>query len=180
MPRRRPFRFAVVDAIYCSPLRRAHLTARAIAEAVTGPEPIIVDALTEIEIFGEFPLELGVVDSMEAIGGDALDRACEDFLRTRGFDAFPHTESSERFRHRVGRVIRDLTQRHTGEAIVVVAHGGVINCVLADMFGIDSDMFFFPAHASITRAFFDDERWALFTLNELAHLEAAGAQYVTY
>jgi probable phosphoglycerate mutase len=169
-----------LSAVYCSPLQRAQATARAIVGATDGPEPVIAEDLTEIEIFGESPLELGVVASMEAIGGEVLDRACQEFLRTRRFDAFPHTESSERFRRRVGGAIRRLTQQHNSEPIVVVAHGGVINCFLAHIFGIDSDMFCFPAHASITRVFFDDERWALFTLNELAHLEIAGAHFVTY
>ena len=36
--------------------------------------------------------------------------------------------------------------------MVVVAHGGVINAYLREIIGASDDMFFHPAHASISRA----------------------------
>jgi broad specificity phosphatase PhoE len=52
----------------------------------------------------------------------------------------------------------------------VACHGGVINAYIAEFLGINMDMFFRPAHASIHRILARHERRVVSTLNELHHL----------
>ncbi len=164
-------------AVYCSHLERARWTAEAIGRAAFELEPVVIDELREIDLYGEFPGQRSVT---EAIGEAEANAAAQAFLETRRFDVFPYTERSEEFRRRVTDAMRDLVRQQEGRSIVVVAHGGVINAFLANVLGIPIDMFFFPAHASVSRVFFADGEWALHTLNELTHLQRARAQLVTY
>jgi 2,3-bisphosphoglycerate-dependent phosphoglycerate mutase len=155
------------SAIYCSDLERAHETARRIARArSSSSNPAVVTGLREIDVFGFGD------DAHPDPTAEELSAASDEFLRTRRWEAFPHSEPSAEFRARVYREIEKLALEHDGERFAVVAHGGVISAFLAAAFDIDEDMFFYAAHTSVTRVFHGDGRWAMHTVNELAHLRS--------
>jgi probable phosphoglycerate mutase len=148
--------------IYCSNLRRARETAGIVASQVRpGEEPVVVPELREVMLFRDMPPDRPL---LELLGHEGLQQAADAFMRTRRFDAFPHTETSEQLRERVA----------------VVAHGGFINAFLAAVFEIPLDMFFYPAHASVTRVLFNEGRWALYSANETAHLQNEEASLLTF
>ena len=59
---------------------------------------------------------------------------------------------------------------HPGEHIVLISHGGVINAYLADILGIEDDMFFLPNHCSISEVLIKGSRKRIQSVNERGHL----------
>jgi len=92
----------------------------------------------------------------------------------RANDTGPYTERSDDFRRRVGWAVESTIVPHPGETVVVACHGGVINAYLADLLGLDVDMFFRPFHASSHRVLFGQGRRVIETLNEESYLAAEG------
>ena len=64
--------------------------------------------------------------------------------------------------------------------IAIVCHGGVINAYIGHILGIEQDMFFRPAHASISRVLAGDGRRVVSTLNEMHHLASVAPELVTF
>jgi probable phosphoglycerate mutase len=158
-----------VDVVVCSHLSRAHETARAIASH-HGLEPLVLPDLREVETYRD--LDDGVLPS------DALPEAFwrgvqARFPSERRWDLIPFGESSAELRHRVVSTIEGLLTMHPAANLVVVCHGGVINAYLAHLLGIEEDMFFLPAHASVSRVRRLDARRVLHSLNDRHHLAAA-------
>jgi hypothetical protein len=88
---------------------------------------------------------------VELLGRERLNLVGREFLRPRRFDAFPETESSAALRHRAMTVISGLVEKHrTGHVL-------------------------YRAHASVT-----DERWAMYSANETAHLIVREDTLVTF
>lgn len=155
-----------VTAVYASPLARAHDTGAAIA-AAQGLELAVVSELEEIHVFRD--LAPGQTAS-DAVGPLLLSGFRERFSRLRRWDVYPHTESSLDFRRRVNGAIEGIVERHRGEHVAIACHGGVINAFVAELLGLDEDMFFRPAHASVHRILALDDRRVVLSLNEVAHL----------
>jgi probable phosphoglycerate mutase len=164
--------------VYCSNLRRARETAEIVAPHVRpGEQPVVVPDLREVMLFRDMPEDRPL---LELLGQEGLQRAADAFMRTRRFDAFPMTETSEELRARALGALSAIVQAHDQERVAVVAHGGFINSFLAAVFGIPQDMFFYPAHASVTRVLFNDGRWALYSANETTHLQHGEESLVTF
>ena len=115
-------------AVYSSPLTRARDTAAPIA-AGRGLEPVVDEALAEID-FGE--LEGLAYDEIRAARPDAF----REWMETPTSVRFPGGESFADLRERVLVAIGGLRERHRGDAVAVVAHGGVVRVVLADALGL--------------------------------------------
>jgi probable phosphoglycerate mutase len=153
-----------IAALYCSTITRAHDTARAIADR--HPADLVPDAwpeLREIDIYGES------ADRFPA--ADVQAKAAEEFHRTRRWDAFPHTEGSDRFRKRILDAVTTIADKHPDESVVIVCHGGAISSLLSAVLGIDEDMWVYSAHTGITRLLRGDDRWAVGAVNETPHLD---------
>jgi 2,3-bisphosphoglycerate-dependent phosphoglycerate mutase len=162
-----------VDAVYASTLSRAHDTGAAVAKhhdlrLVTLPE------LREIEIFRD----IGERHPREVLGDLILRGAQERFARDRRWDAYPLTERSHEFRDRVIAAMEGILAGHPGETVVVACHGGVINAYLCWVLGLEEDMFFRPAHASVQTVLVRDDRRVILGLNDVSHLVKRGL--VTY
>lgn len=100
-------------ALVASPLSRAAETARLIGEQVGLAEPELEQRLAERD-YGQ----------AEGLTGAEIDALFPD-----GADV-PGRESREAVAERAVAALHDLAARHPGEAIIVVAHGGVIRSVL--------------------------------------------------
>ena len=121
-------------AVYSSPLSRALDTARAIA-AARGLEPVADDGLLEID-FGE--LEGLTYEEIAAERPDVFRAWMEAPTSVR----FPGGESFADLRARVVEAVGAIRERHAGGAAAVVAHGGVVRAVLADVLGLADDAVF--------------------------------------
>lgn len=101
------------DAIYASPLSRAYETATIIAGEVGLPAPVPVSAIVERN-YGE----------AEGLTGQEIDR------RFPGETPVPGRETREEVIARVLPALLELAERHEGQSVLVVGHGGVIQSVL--------------------------------------------------
>ncbi|MFT7599086.1 MAG: putative phosphoglycerate mutase [Acidimicrobiales bacterium] len=158
-----------ITAVYSSQLSRAHDTGKAVAKH-HGLEVEVIEALAEIHLYQDLPHDERPVDTM---GQKAIEGVWERFVQTQKWDAYPYTERSADFRRRVGWAVESTVVSHPGETIVVACHGGVINAYLAELLGLDIDMFFRPFHASSHRVLFGHGRRVIETLNEESYLAAA-------
>ena len=101
------------DAIYASPLRRALDTARIIASHLGLGEPATIPAVAERN-YG---------DAEGLTGAQILERWPE------GTDV-PGRESREQVVKRALPALLELGERHEGEQVIVVSHGGVISSLV--------------------------------------------------
>jgi broad specificity phosphatase PhoE len=115
---------ARLAAVYSSPLVRALDTAAAIA-APHGLEPVADDGLREID-FGE--VEGLLYEEIEAERPELF----RQWTETPGSVRFPGGEALADLRARVLPTVAEIRERHAGEVVALVAHGGVIRVVLAE------------------------------------------------
>jgi broad specificity phosphatase PhoE len=165
-----------VAAVHASDLVRARDSATPIA-AAHGCEPVLHPELREFVAFDAVPDGEPVADWVSPA---LMAGMRERFVRERRWDCFPLSEPARAFRNRVASVVEAILAAHTGERIVVVCHGGVINAYLAHLWDIAPDVVFHPAHGSISRVVAHGDRRAVWTLNDFHHLAAAGPDHLTY
>lgn len=115
-------------AVYASPLRRAFDTAAAVA-GPQGLEAVACEGLRELD-FGE--LEGRPYDRIQAERPELYRAWMEEPAAVR----FPGGESLADLRARVLPAAAAITARHEGEAVALVAHGGVMRVLLADALGL--------------------------------------------
>jgi broad specificity phosphatase PhoE len=113
-------------AVYSSPLGRALETAQIVA-APHGLAAIPVDGLREVD-----------VGSWEGLTtGELTRRFPEQLRRWLGHEqGWEDGETYEEMGRRVIAALLDLAERHDGERIVVVTHGGPIRAAIAASAGI--------------------------------------------
>jgi probable phosphoglycerate mutase len=155
-----------IDAVYASPLRRALETGKQVARHHR-MEPVIMDDLREIEVFRDIPADRSAVDYL---GQSLLLGIRERMLRERKWDVYPHSESSFAFRKRTVNAVESIIAENEGKRVVIACHGGVINSYVGHVIGLDYDMFFRPAHCSISIVFSGHGVRALQSLNDVHHL----------
>jgi len=151
-----------VDAIYTSTLRRTQQTAAPFA-AATGIEPVALDALREIHL-GDWE------------GGGYRKHGSEghplfwEHVRQRRWDVIPGAESDEDFRARVRDAIETIAADHPGQRVMVVAHGGVIDMVLAIALDLERSLVLGVDQSSITRVVVMGDIWRVRQVNDTSHL----------
>jgi broad specificity phosphatase PhoE len=165
-----------VDAVYASPLQRALETGRAIARHHRLP-PIIIDDLREVEIFRDLPPEKSAIDFL---GTELLLGIRERMLRERKWDVYPYSESSFEFRKRTVNAVEAIIAGNQGKRVVIACHGGVINAYVGHIIASQYDMFFRPAHASISIVFAGEGVRALQSLNDVHHLRTGEWNLVSH
>ncbi|HLX39104.1 MAG TPA: histidine phosphatase family protein [Ktedonobacteraceae bacterium] len=160
-----------VDAIYSSPLKRCQQTAAPLAERLS-LIPIIVSDIKEIRIGEIRPLPTDLND-LPALT-KALQERQIDIVRIAGaegnWDAIENSERSKDFRGRVVTAIDDIAAKHSGQRVLVFAHGGVINAYAADVLGLEREFFFPCANTSITIVRVAGPRRILYVMNDVAHV----------
>jgi len=164
-----------IAAVYTSTLSRARDTGAAIA-AHHDLETRQVPGIEEIGLFNDLPAGGTPLSADQQLwaGAAAL------FSKNRTWDSYPMGETSLEFRRRVVTGIESVVARHSGEVVVIACHGGVINTYLAWTLGLAQDMWFLPAHASISRFRALGTQRPLISVNERTHLSAADPALVSY
>ena len=159
-----------VDVIYSSPLQRAYNTGMAIAR-ITGHEITVIDDLQEINE----PLRDGgdgVPDPNSPLPDGMSHRDIKaKFEADPVWDNLPGSESSAHFRERIVRSIDQIVADNPGKKVAITCHGGVIQSYVAHVLGLRSDFPFYCFNASITSVRAQNDRRALWRLNDLGHLD---------
>jgi probable phosphoglycerate mutase len=155
-------------AVHSSDLSRATATAQAVAEACG--LPVAQDAALRERAFGRFEGESYA--SIEA-------RWPEDALRwrRREIDFAPGGgETLRDFSARCVAVLTRLALAHRGEAIAVVAHGGVLDCLYraCTRVALDAPRSWQLGNAVINRVLFNGDGFVLIGWNDHRHLEGLG------
>jgi 2,3-bisphosphoglycerate-dependent phosphoglycerate mutase len=157
-----------VDVVACSTMRRAVETAQILAsphalDLVVRPE------LVEVQSYCQ--LEPGV-DPRDLVDPDEWAEREESFRRFLKWDTMPFGEGSAPFRARAVAAVERLVADFSGQSVVLVSHGGVINAYLGWILGIEEDMFFLPNHCSITTVWAKGDVRRVHAVNERQHLHA--------
>lgn len=152
-------------AIYSSDLQRALATAQALA-ASTGA-PIVTDARLRERAFGRFE---GL--TYAEIHRDFPDEAERWRRREPGFGP-GGGEALVPFYARCVDTVCELAAAHPGQAVAVVAHGGVLDCLYraATGQGLSAPRSWQLGNATINRLLFNGEHLALVGWSDTAHLE---------
>jgi probable phosphoglycerate mutase len=163
-----------VTALYASSMLRARQTAEPLAEA--------------------FRVSVQFDHRVREIGNNRIDHTAwpEDeapsqyspvWVTARPFSPTMHdAETSETYMHtrvRVGLFIEELADRHRGENVLVVCHGGVIDCVFDHIFNVGPwrrcEMW--TNNTGVTHFEYvnhpDREVWRLHYYNRFEHLNSA-------
>ena len=162
------------DAAYSSPLRRCQETAAPLLKYL-GLELTLAEGLAEIRIGEIRPIPV----VQEGDNLDVLTKAIHerhmDIIRVAGmtgsWDSLANSEPAKEFRQRVVGALDKIARRHTGQRVLVFAHGGVINTYVSEVLGLHKDFFFPCANTSITMIRTSNDHRVLFTLNDVAHLK---------
>lgn len=154
-----------IDVVYASDLGRALDTARAFAE----PRGLEVRTDTGLRErgFGRF----------EGLSFDEIEqRWPEDALRWRRRDAAFGPEGGETlaaFYERAVQAVLRLAARHPGQAVALVSHGGVLDCLYraATRIALDAPRTWQVGNASINRLLHADGGLTLVGWSDTGHLE---------
>ncbi|MFB0534612.1 MAG: histidine phosphatase family protein [Anaerolineae bacterium] len=154
-----------IAALYTSPLRRTWQTAERIGQALS-LSPVPHDGLKEINFGG--------------ISNITLEEFQERFpdLHERWTDkmdlsfTFPGGEQRAQFFQRVGEAIEGIVERHPGQKVVVVAHGGSLRACLVHYLPVEFSQWwtYELGNCSLTRLEARDGRAKLLVLDDRAHL----------
>jgi probable phosphoglycerate mutase len=118
-----------LHGLVSSDLQRALQTARAVAGQVAQLDPVLEAALRE--------QHFGVMEGLRV--PDIKARYPEAWARWVRFEAeyaFDGGESTQAFHGRVLAALRALAQRHPGQRLAVVTHGGVLDMVYRSALGL--------------------------------------------
>jgi probable phosphoglycerate mutase len=151
-----------ISALYVSSLRRTHETAAPLAARLE-IEPRIEPDLREVHL-GEW--EGGLYRQMAAESNPAF----LEHVTTGSWNPIPGSEGDYAFCRRVRQAILEISQRHRGEQIVAVTHGGVIGALIADATGSGRAVASVVDQTSITRLVVVGDRLVLRSLNDTHHL----------
>lgn len=155
-----------LHAIYSSDLSRAHDTARAIAQASAAP--LHVELALRERGFGQFEgLTFSEIETRWP-EHSARWRAREPDYEPLG------GESLARFYARTVAVARTLAERHAGQHIALVAHGGVLDCLYRAATGlaIQAPRSWQLGNATINRLLYADGSFSLVGWDDASHLAA--------
>lgn len=140
------------ELVMTSPLKRAKRTAQIIAQK---------NALQIIEL----PLFI------ERYYGDAEGMSYEDRITQFPNRNYPNQETKEALIDRVMKGLKQITEERSEQKIILVAHGAVINCILAvlsnDEIGSGKTKL---ANACLSEIVYENNKWSIKSFNEITHL----------
>ena len=146
-------------AIYSSPMNRAQMTAKFLAD-IQGIEITIEPGVMEFDNQSSIYVPM---EELKAKDYDLwLNLVSGGFAKLFNLDDFRKTALDS---------LEKIIQKNSGKRVAVVCHGGIINIWAAHVLGIDKFLFFAPEYTSINRflASSKGDR-SVTSLNETAHL----------
>ena len=152
------------DHVYASDLSRAFETAEIVAEALKLQAQPLAE-LREINVGGWSGLTRAEI----------IERYPGAFVT---FFVSPDGEAHEVFGERVSSALIRLAERHPGETLAIVTHGGTIRSMLRHIYMVLGDPdrpIEFIGNTSLTIVQVEEQRWSILRLNDTAHLECQPA-----
>jgi len=148
-----------LEAIYSSPMNRAQMTAKYLAE-IKGIEVTIEPGVMEFD--NQFSTYVPM-EELKAKDYDLwLNLVSGGFAKLFNLDDFRKTALDS---------LEKIIQKNSGKRVAVVCHGGIINIWAAHVLGIDKFLFFAPEYTSINRFLASGKgNRSVASLNETAHL----------
>ena len=155
-----------IDAVYCSPLRRARQTAEAIAN------PLILHARPHP---GLLDIDYGAWEGLTI--PEVRQRwasALETWLKSPQLAYIPGGETLKTVRLRASGALREIAERHQGQTVVIVAHTVVNRLLLMGAFDIDNQHFhhFGQDPGGLNLLTYDGDAYTLLKMNDTSHLTA--------
>jgi broad specificity phosphatase PhoE len=152
-----------VMAVYTSPLRRARQTAQILGDAL-GVPVTSEERLTEYDVGDITGLTWEQVVKQYPDVAQRWAEASEDL-------DIPGAEESASFRERVAIAFGEIVERHAGESVGVVAHGGTLGSYLNHLIRLPSRFSPFRfGNASLTIVEVNSVRSRILLLNDTCHL----------
>lgn len=157
------------DALYTSDLQRARQTAEACAASL---------GIAAVDHPGLRERHFGVFQGLTY--EEAQERHPRAYLHFKRRDpqyAFGEgSESLNDFFTRIQQTVTALADLHAGQQILLVAHGGVLDCVnrMVRNLPIDAERDFLIPNAALNWIARDRRKWQIITWAQQGHLEAAG------
>lgn len=153
-----------LDAIYCSPLMRARMTAQPLADS-RHMQLIIEPGVAEIDEHSATYIPLEELKKKEP-------EKWKKLLEIGAEEAFNSIQDLQTFRKKVIKNIKTIIAENKGKSVAVVCHGGVINLWAAHILGTKKSLFFKPEYTSINRFMASSSGvYSLVSLNETGHLK---------
>jgi broad specificity phosphatase PhoE len=120
------FKNQQIDAIYCSPLKRAIETAEIIGRAIS-VQPVVMEEFREVN-----------VGALEALGGSAENWATHDSIVRAWFEGqsdlmFPEGENYHMLLERMRAGVERILREQDGKRSIIVGHGGIFTFTLKDI-----------------------------------------------
>jgi probable phosphoglycerate mutase len=120
------FKHKQIDAIYCSPLKRAIETAEIIGRAIER-EPVVMEQFREVN-----------VGALEALGGSAENWETHDSIVRAWFEGqhdrmFPEGENYHMLLERMRTGVEQILREQDGKKLIIVGHGGIFTFTLKDL-----------------------------------------------
>ena len=120
------FKDKQIDAIYCSPLKRAIETAEIIGQAI-GIRPVIMEEFREVN-----------VGALEMLGGSPENWATHDSIVRAWFEGqpevlFPEGENYHMLLERMRSGVAQILRKQDGKQSIIVGHGGIFTFTLKDI-----------------------------------------------
>jgi probable phosphoglycerate mutase len=158
-------------AIYASDLQRARDTAQAVADRhqIT----VSIDARLRERCYGAF--EGLLYDDIDGHFPQAFAQWQARELHARFPAGERQAETLHEFSARAVAVVTELAQRHDNEKIIIVSHGGVLDCVYRAAYGMDLlvERQFDMKNAAINRLHWNGTQMTVLQWADVAHLDAA-------
>ncbi len=163
-----------VDAIYASDLSRAHATAQAIAQAMG--HTVSTHAGLRERHFGVFQ-----GSTFEEVQAQLPEHAWHWRKRTPDWTPPEGGESLLALHERIVRTVDELAARHTGQQIVMVAHGGVLDILYraATRLDLQAPRTWQLTNTAVNRLLWTPQGLSLVGWGDTSHLDASGQDEVS-
>ena len=158
-----------IDAVYASDLSRAHTTASAIAQAM-GQSVTAHTGLRERH-FGQFQGR-----TFAEIEVELPEHALHWRKRNPEWTPPGNGESLLMLRERILKTVDELAARHTGQQIVMVAHGGVMDILYraATRLDLQAPRTWLLTNTAVNRLLWTPQGLSLVGWGDTSHLDALG------
>ena len=159
-------------AIYASDLQRARDTAQAVADM--HQLPVHIDSALRERCYGAFEGLMYDEISIQYPEAFALWQSRDPQVRFLAGER--EAETLEEFHQRSVDVVTRIAQQHPDQRIVIVTHGGVLDCLYrtAHDLSITSPRDFAILNAAINRLHWDGHKFRVLQWGDAAHIEADG------
>jgi probable phosphoglycerate mutase len=163
-----------VDAVYASDLSRAHATASAIAQALQ--QSVTAHPGLRERHFGEFQGR-----TFAEIEVELPEHAWHWRKRTPDWVPPGGGESLEMLRERILKTVDELAARHTGQQIVLVAHGGVLDILYraATRLELQAPRTWQLTNTAVNRLLWSPQGLSMVGWGDTSHLDLLGKDETT-